>query len=198
MNFDAGFCVFKIITFIMKLILFPFILVCSLFFSCSKKEASFENNYSIENKLKFINLILKFYVEDSIICNNLYNRLEWKSFKSAMYSEEGLLLKIYAPNMKIEDIESQMGSFVLTEKHNDFFPNYKLTKEDTESLSDSIHNPQSNLYYTTMPVFTNDGNFAFVGFSMVSSFLSGHGEIIVFERKDNRWKEVERKHIWMH
>ena len=48
-----------------------------------------------------------------------------------------------------------------------------------------------------MPVFTYDGNYVFVGFSEVSGFLSGLGEIIVFERKGNSWREVEREIIWI-
>lgn len=181
----------------MKSIIIPFILFFSLLFSCGRNESPYQNNYSVEDKLKFINLFLKFYVEDSLVCNNLNKRLDWNFFKSTLYSEERLLLKKYAPNMKWEDIESQMGSFVLNEEHNEFLPNYKFFEEEVESQSDSIQNLKSNLYYTTMPVFTYDGNYVFVGFSEVSGFLSGHGEIIVFERKGNSWREVEREIIWI-
>ena len=182
----------------MKFYLLKLLVMSSLIFSCTKNKLPLKNDYTLEDKLKFTNNILKFYVEDSLVCNNLSNRLAWDPFKSALYSEEGLLLKKYAPDIKMEDIESQMGSFVISEKQNEFFPNYKLFEEDVESQSDSILNLKNNLYYTTLPVFTNDGNYAFVGFSVISSLLSGYGEIIVFERKDNRWSEVERKQIWMH
>ena len=107
----------------MKSIIIPFILFFSLLFSCGRNESLYQNNYLVEDKLKFINLFLKFYVEDSLVCNNLNKRLDWNSFKSTLYSEECLLLKKYAPNMKWEDIESQMGSFVLNEEHNEFLPN---------------------------------------------------------------------------
>lgn len=182
----------------MKSLTVKVILLCFLILSCTKNKLLHKNDYTLEDKLKFTNSILKFYVEDSLVCNHLSNQLDWTPFKKALYSEEGLLLKKYASDMKKEDIESQMSSFIISEKYNEFFSNYKLFIEDVESQSDSILNPQSNLYYTTLPVFTDDGNFAFVGFSLVSSLLSGYGEIIIFERKDNRWSEVERKQIWIH
>jgi|SRR5690606_20448441 hypothetical protein len=182
----------------MKFFLLKLLVMSSLVFSCTKNKLPNKNDYTLENKLKFTNNILKFYVDDSLVCNDLSNQLDWTSFKSALYSEEGLLLKKYAPDMKLEDIESQMGRFSLSDKHNELFPNYRLFEGDNENQSDSILNQKRNLYYTTLPVFTEDGNFAFVGFSVVSSLLSGHGEIIVFERKNNRWREVEREHIWMH
>ena len=182
----------------MKSLTVKVILLCFLIFSCTKNKLQNRKHYTLEDKLKFTNTILKFYVDDSLFCNHLSNQLDWTSFKSGFYSEESLLLKNYAPDMKMEDIESQMGSFIISEKHNEFFPNYRLFEEDDGIQSDSIFNLKNNLYYTTLPIFTDDGNFAFVGFSVVSSLLSGYGEIIIFKRKDNRWNEVERKQIWMH
>ncbi|SFN68765.1 hypothetical protein SAMN05421741_10934 [Paenimyroides ummariense] len=182
----------------MKSFILKVILLCFLIFSCTKNKLPNRKDYTLEDKLKFTNTILKFYVDDSLVCNHLSNKLDWTSFESGFYSEEGLLLEKYAVDMKIEDIESQMGSFILNDNYNEFFPNYRLFEEDIESRSDSIFNLKNNLYYTTLPIFTDNGKFAFVGFSVISSLLSGYGEIIVFERKNNKWIEIERKQIWMH
>lgn len=130
----------------MKAFLLRLTIICFLLFSCTKNKLPHKNDYTLEDKLKFTNDILKFYVDDSLVCNNLSSRLAWNSFKSALYSEECLLLRKYAPKMKMDDIESQMGSFVLSEKHNEFFPDYRLFEEDIESESDSILNLKSNLY----------------------------------------------------
>lgn len=184
----------------MKSLTLKIILLCSLILSCKKNNLPHKNDYTLEDQLKFTNKILKFYVHDSLVCNNLSNQMDWSSFKFVFYQDEAALLKKYAPKMKMQDIESQFSPIMISESQSEFFPNYKIFNEELvkrSDLLDSSNINQENLYYATLPIFSDDGNIAFVGFSVVMNFLSGHGEVIVFERKGNKWKEVERINLWI-
>lgn len=179
---------------IMKSIRCLSIVFILFFYSCSNNSKEEEVQYNLNSKLIFADIVLNLYVKDSLVCNYLYDDLNWEPFKRGLFTDNSFLLKKYSPHSDSNYIKDQMETVRLGNNQNQYFSNFEII---SELENDSLVVMNKEVYGMTLPVFNEKGDVAFVGFSVTNGFLSGYGELMVFKKNKDKWKRVERVHLWI-
>lgn len=173
---------------------FLYFLLLSILISCTTRPKEDNITHDLDSKLVFANKALTSYIQDTITSNYLYSDLDWQPFKNALYDKDFYLIKKYTPNAELAYLEKQMIKVSLEGDKSVYFSNYTLIKNED---NDSLTLTHKTIYGLTLPVFNENENVAFVGVSVSHGFLSGYGELLVLKKESNKWKEVDRIHLWM-
>ena len=164
-------------------------------FACNKKQNTIKDAKIPETieKISFANKVLHTYLADTLSCNYLDNDLSWKPFQTLFFEDNAKVLKDYITEKDKNFIKNQLKDYVLTEEEYAYFPDFEVIENNNDSLVLGIR----SLDGISLPVFNEEGNTAFIGFSSVRGELAGYGMLIVLQKKNNKWRVVEYIDLWI-